>query len=182
VALIGLVLVALLAVLVLLANRFGERGPLFYSQLRVGRGGRAFRIYKFRSMIVGAERPGEAVWSHAGDPRVTSIGRVLRRTHLDELPQFWNVMLGDMSLVGPRPERPEIIRELQETIPAYGARHVVRPGLTGWAQVNYPYGNTLRDALVKLEYDLYYIRNRGYRLDLLCLLRTFRAVASLTGI
>jgi lipopolysaccharide/colanic/teichoic acid biosynthesis glycosyltransferase len=182
ISLLGLVGVGLLIPFIAAGNRLESPGPLFYSQVRVGKGGRTFRILKFRSMVVNAERPGEAQWARQNDTRITRIGRFLRRTHIDELPQLWNVLTGDMSFVGPRPERPELINELRANIQCYSARHAVRPGLTGWAQINYPYGNTLRDALVKLEYDLYYIQHRGIWLDVLCMLRTARAVVMMTGI
>lgn len=181
-AVVGLAVLVLLVPFVALANAIESPGPLFYSQVRVGQGGRTFRMYKLRSMIVDAEPAGQPQWSRPNDRRVTRIGRLLRRTHLDEVPQFWNVLRGEMSLVGPRPERPELVLELQRQIPCYSARHAVRPGLTGWAQVNYPYGNSVRDARIKLEYDLYYLQHRSLWLDILCLLRTARVLVSMPGI
>ncbi len=181
ISLVGLAGVALVIPFIALANALESPGPLFYSQTRVGRGGRTFKILKFRSMIVNAER-GTAQWSRPNDNRITRIGRVIRKTHLDEVPQLWNVLSGDMSFVGPRPERPEMIQELEAHIHSYAARHAVQPGLTGWAQVNYPYGNTVRDALVKLEYDLYYIQHRSLWLDVLCIVRTIKTVVLMTGV
>jgi sugar transferase (PEP-CTERM system associated) len=151
---------------VALAVRLSSPGPILYSQKRVGLGGRIFVVHKFRSMRQDAEAATGAVWSVRNDPRITPVGRFLRRTRLDELPQLWNVLIGDMSLVGPRPERPEFVSQLTQQIPFYGQRHVVRPGLTGWAQVCYTYGSTVEDALEKLQYDLFYIKNLSIALDL----------------
>ena len=156
-------------------------GPIFYRQERVGQGGSTFRLVKLRSMIPDAERHTGPQWASNGDPRITRVGRVLRRTRLDEVPQLLNVLHGEMSLIGPRPERPAFVEELGETIPFYRARHVVKPGITGWAQVRHPYGNTAEDALMKLQYDLYYIRHRSLALDLLIALRTVGNVFSLRG-
>ena len=158
-ALVGLLLASPAMLIVALVLRFGSTGPVLYSQTRVGKDGVNFTMYKFRSMRVDAEAASGAVWSTQNDPRVTAVGRFLRRTRLDELPQLWNVLRGDMSIVGPRPERPEFIAELSQKIPFYGQRHVVRPGLTGWAQVRHRYGSTVDDAQEKLQYDLFYIKH-----------------------
>ena len=199
-ALTLLVLTAPLLILVALVVRLTSRGPVIYSQTRVGLdrrergdaaapgdrrgddfGGRPFRIYKFRSMRVDAEADGRAVWARRGDPRVTPVGRVLRATRLDELPQLFNVLIGDMNLVGPRPERPTIAMELRRQIHAYQARHRVRPGLTGWAQVNQAYDETLDDVRQKVEYDLEYVRGQGVARDLKILLRTIPVVLGRKG-
>lgn len=156
-------------------------GSIFYSQTRTGKNGRPFQVYKFRSMIPDAELPGEAVWAAEDDPRVTRFGKIMRKTRLDELPQLWNVLKGNMSVIGPRPERPEFISELEQEIPFYRTRLVVKPGLTGWAQVQYKYGNTKNDALVKLQYDLYYIRHRSLWLNLHILAKTVGVVLRFQG-
>jgi lipopolysaccharide/colanic/teichoic acid biosynthesis glycosyltransferase len=176
----GLVIVALLAPWVALANAVWSPGPLLYWQTRVGRGGRPFELVKFRSMIPDAESLGP-VWATEGDERVTAVGRVLRKARLDELPQVWNILKGEMSLVGPRPERPEFVRELVQEIPFYQARHAVRPGITGWAQVRYRYGNSVQDALVKLQYDLYYIKHQNLYLELSILVKTAAVMIRLRG-
>jgi exopolysaccharide biosynthesis polyprenyl glycosylphosphotransferase len=164
---------ALIAAAVKLSS---PRDPVIYSQERVGRFGRVFRIHKFRTMVHGAEGPGGAVWSPPGDPRVTGVGGLLRRCRLDELPQLLNIVRGDMSFVGPRPERPELVADLEKRIPYYRERENVVPGLTGWAQIRHPYGSSVEDAWTKLEYDLYYIQNISLGLDLRILLRTLRIV------
>jgi sugar transferase (PEP-CTERM system associated) len=151
-------------------------GPAIYSQLRVGQNGRVFRVYKLRSMRHDAERESGAVWSTPNDPRITRIGNVLRRTRLDELPQLWNILIGNMSLVGPRPERPEFVQELARQIPLYKLRHVVKPGLTGWAQVRYTYTATVEDTMEKLQHDLFYIKNLSLRLDLFIIFETVKTV------
>jgi sugar transferase (PEP-CTERM system associated) len=162
-----------LAVLV----RLTSSGPALYHQQRVGKDGRVFTVHKFRSMRADAEAATGAVWARpGGDSRVTPIGGFLRRARLDELPQLWNVLRGQMSLVGPRPERPEFVAELTREIPFYGQRHVVRPGLTGWAQVNYTYGATKEDALEKLQYDLFYIKNMSIALDFYVMFETIKTV------
>ncbi len=178
--LIGLgVLLALLPLLAL-AMTLDCRGPLLYRQQRVGRGGELFWLWKLRSMIPNAEAHG-AQWATQGDPRITRVGRWLRRTRLDELPQAWNLLTGTMTLIGPRPERPEFVRRLDELVPYYAVRHAIKPGITGWAQVRYHYGSSVDDALIKLQYDLYYVKNRGPVLDLLILLATVRVVLRLEG-
>lgn len=174
----GLLLVATLPFwpLLILGIRLGSRGSAFYSQDRVGRGGRIFRIYKFRTMVSDAEQEGRPVWAASQDARVTSLGRWLRRLRVDELPQLWNVLRGEMSFVGPRPERPEFVALLEEQIQGYGLRHLIKPGITGWAQVNYPYGASVEDARAKLRYDLYYVRHGGWLLDMRIVLRTVGAL------
>jgi exopolysaccharide biosynthesis polyprenyl glycosylphosphotransferase len=181
VALVGLLAVALLTPLVWVAMAIDGPGPLFYLQTRVGRGGQTFRIIKFRSMIPHAE-PNGATWASLDDPRVTRLGKVLRKTRIDELPQFVNVLLGSMTLIGPRPERPEFVEQLGTLLPYYAIRHSVKPGLTGWAQVFYHYGNSVEDALAKLQYDLYYVKHRGPVLDALIALHTLRVLATLRGV
>lgn len=175
-ATIGVVLAAPAMLLVAVALRLSSPGPVLYSQTRVGKGGQHFTIYKFRSMRVDAESVSGAVWSTKNDPRVTRVGRFLRRTRLDELPQLWNVLRGDMSFVGPRPERPEFIEELCRQVPYYGQRHVVRPGLTGWAQVRHRYGSTVDDAQEKLQYDLFYIKHMSFAFDAYIVLETIKTV------
>jgi len=161
---------------VALAVRFTSQGPVLFRQNRVGLNGHIFTVYKFRSMRTDAEAETGAVWATRDDPRVTPIGRWLRRLRLDELPQLFNVVRGDMSLVGPRPERPEFVRTLSEQIPFYRQRHCVRPGITGWAQINYKYGESLEDTIVKLEYDLYYIKNLSPSLDAYILFHTLKVM------
>jgi sugar transferase (PEP-CTERM system associated) len=156
--------------------KLDSRGPVFFRQERVGKAGRVFTLLKFRTMRHDAERETGPVWAQARDPRVTRIGRILRDTRIDEVPQFLNVLLGDMSLVGPRPERPAFVVELSEKLPFYMYRHVVKPGITGWAQVRYRYGSTLEDSREKLEYDLYYIKNRSLFLDVLIIIQTVQVV------
>jgi sugar transferase (PEP-CTERM system associated) len=172
-ALLGL-FAPLLAVIAL-AIRLDSPGPVFYRQTRVGRFGAPFSIMKFRTMVVDAERAG-AQWAAERDPRITRVGHVLRRMRLDELPQAVNVLRGEMSLVGPRPERPEFVGELVEALPYYNERHNVQPGITGWAQINCPYGSSIEDTKVKLSYDLYYLKNRSLALDGIILLRTIGTV------
>jgi exopolysaccharide biosynthesis polyprenyl glycosylphosphotransferase len=174
-SLLGMVAAAPLLALAALAIRLEGSGPVFYSQIRVGQNGRPFRIHKLRTMSVDAEAGG-ARWAERRDPRVTAVGKILRKTRLDELPQFWNILKGDMSFIGPRPERPEFVSGLAERIPFYPTRHLAKPGLTGWAQINYPYGAGLEDARNKLRYDLYYLKHASPELDLHILIRTAGAV------
>ena len=150
-------------------------GPIFYLQERVGKGGEGFKILKFRSMRTDAEKDGP-VWAKESDHRVTRIGRIIRKLRIDELPQFINVLQGEMSFIGPRPERPEFVRLLEREIPYYSQRHLIKPGLTGWAQIRYPYGASIEDAKEKLQYDLYYIKNLSPLLDLIILFETIRIV------
>jgi len=175
-ALIGLMLAAPIMALVAVAVRLNSPGPVFYHQERVGRDGRVFTIHKVRSMRADAEAKTGAVWATAADARVTSVGRFLRRTRLDEVPQLWNVLVGDMSFVGPRPERPEFVADLTKQIPYYGQRHVVRPGVTGWAQVRHRYGSSVDDALQKLQYDLFYIKHMSTAFDIFVVLETVKTV------
>ncbi|GHT85587.1 sugar transferase [Betaproteobacteria bacterium] len=156
-----------------------DRGPVFYRQERVGLGGEVFKVIKFRSMRIDAEKDGKPRWATSNDDRVTRVGRVIRKLRIDELPQLFNVLDGDMSLVGPRPERPFFVDQLADEIPFYGVRHCVKPGVTGWAQVRYQYGASVDDAVQKLQYDLYYVKNHTLLLDTLVLLETVRVV--LTG-
>jgi lipopolysaccharide/colanic/teichoic acid biosynthesis glycosyltransferase len=153
----------------------GDRHNPFYSQERVTRGGRVFKIWKLRSMRIDAEKDG-AVWAAQKDNRITPVGEFLRRTRVDELPQLFNVLKGDMSLVGPRPERPQFVEELAQHLPLYKERHAVKAGLTGWAQINYPYGASLDDARSKLSYDLYYVKNFSIFFDVLIIMQTLRVV------
>lgn len=173
----GLMLVCLSPILLITAVciKIDSRGPVFYRQKRVGKGGRVFSVVKFRSMRTDAEARG-ATWAAKNDARVTRVGHWIRLFRIDEIPQIWNIFMGDMTLVGPRPERPEFVKGLEEQIPYYGSRHCVAPGITGWAQVNYPYGSTVTDALNKLEYDLYYIKNMSLLLDFKILLKTIGVV------
>ncbi len=152
------------------------RAPIFYRQARVGLDGRTFDVVKFRSMRIDAERDGRAQWAQKEDPRVTRVGAVIRKTRIDELPQVVNVLRGQMSFVGPRPERPQFVKDLTETIPYYGQRHCVRPGITGWAQLCYPYGASAQDAQEKLKYDLYYIKHNSLVFDLAILVQTAEVV------
>ena len=175
-ALVGFAILAPIMAIVAVAIRLSSPGPALYSQRRVGKDGRIFVIHKFRSMRADAEAKTGAIWSQENDPRVTPLGRFLRRSRLDEVPQLWNVFVGDMSIVGPRPERPEFVADLTAKIPFYGQRHVVRPGLTGWAQVRHSYGSTVDDALQKLQFDLFYIKHLSIAFDLFICLETFKTV------
>lgn len=181
-SLIGLAGLLVMLPLLALVIRLDSRGGIFYGQTRVGINGQPFRIYKLRTMVKDAESRTGAVFSKPGDARVTRVGRILRKVRLDELPQFYNVLRGHMSIVGPRPERPEHVERLTEKIPFYRTRLVIRPGITGWAQVRYDYGTDDHDALVKLEYDLYYIRNQSLLLDASILVRTIGKVIRFSGL
>jgi sugar transferase (PEP-CTERM system associated) len=175
-ALIGLVAALPLLPFIVLAVKLGSAGPALYRQIRVGRGGSTFYCYKFRTMRQDAEADTGATWATDDDPRITRVGKFLRTSRLDEIPQLWCVLKGDMHFVGPRPERPEFVEWLSREIPYYGVRHMVRPGITGWAQVQYKYGNTLDDAREKLQYDLFYIKNASLGLDFLILFQTIKIV------
>ena len=179
--LFGSIVLLLLAGPIALAIKTDSRGPVFYRQMRAGRGGRPFALTKFRTMVWNAEEEGEPRWAGPRDPRITRTGRWLRRTRLDELPNVLSVLRGDMSLVGPRPERPEFVEALEREVPLYRARLIARPGLTGWAQINYPYGNSVADAAAKLEFDLYYLKHRSFLFDAWILLRTVGTVLSFRG-
>jgi exopolysaccharide biosynthesis polyprenyl glycosylphosphotransferase len=181
VALGGCLVVGMMIPVIWLGNRCTAPGNLFYYQARVGKGGRVFPIVKFRTMVMNAERYSGAVWACERDPRITPLGKILRKTRIDELPQFWNVLCGDMSLIGPRPERPVFVEQLNERFPVYRTRHAVVPGLTGWAQVMVGYGASAEDSLRKLKYDLYYIKHQGPYLDILIVLKTVRVLVGLMG-
>lgn len=180
-AVAGLVGTLALTPFIALAVAVSGRGPVLYKQTRLGLRGKPFAVWKFRTMVHGAEAEGEAVWAQPGDPRVTGVGRFLRATRLDELPQFWNVLKGEMSLVGPRPERPELVARLQDDVPFYRVRLLARPGITGWAQVKQPYARSVEETLLKLQYDLYYIGHQSPYLDLLILLKTVGVVLRFSG-
>jgi exopolysaccharide biosynthesis polyprenyl glycosylphosphotransferase len=168
-------LLAPLMLFTALAIRLDSPGPIFYSQVRSGWNGQPFKVYKFRSMHQDAEARG-AQWAQERDPRITRVGYWLRILRIDELPQIWNVLCGEMSLIGPRPERPEFDTKLKEVIPYYELRYLVKPGITGWAQVMYPYGASIPDSYDKLAYDLYYIKNYSIWLDVVIVLKTIRVV------
>lgn len=174
-SLCGLVVLPILP-LVALAVKLSSPGPILYSQKRVGYRGRVFTCYKFRTMRTDAEATTGATWAGDNDPRITAVGRWLRKLRLDELPQLWNVLKGDMGFVGPRPERPEFVESLKVSIPYYDLRHTIRPGITGWAQVRYRYGSTVEDAKEKLRYDLFYIKNLSFGLDFLIVFLTIKTV------
>ena len=173
---IGLLLALPLLLICAIAVRLDSTGAVFYRQQRVGQQGRLFNLFKFRSMRQDAEATTGAVWATEQDPRITRIGRLMRRSRLDELPQLWNVLRGDMSIVGPRPERPEFVGSLVKDIPFYGQRHTVKPGLTGWAQVSYSYGGSVDGTMEKLQYDLFYIKNLSLPLDLFIMFCTAKIV------
>lgn len=179
-ALLGLTALAPLMLLTALLVALTSRGPVLYRQTRVGRWKKPFTLYKFRTMRADAEADG-ARWASDGDPRVTALGRMLRKSRVDELPQLWNVLVGQMSLVGPRPERPAFTERLERAIPYYDLRHLVRPGITGWAQVSYRYGASVDDAIAKLEYDIYYVKHASLVFDLRILARTVGVVLGLRG-
>ena len=175
-ALIGVALTLPLMLVVAVLIKLTSRGPVLYRQVRVGRHDRPFVLYKFRSMTVDAEKATGAVWAQANDPRVTPLGRWLRLLRIDELPQLFNVLKGQMAIVGPRPERPEFVKTLSEQIPYYRQRHCVSPGITGWAQINHKYSNTIEDTITKLEYDLYYIKNISFSLDFYIMFQTVKTM------
>ena len=176
---VGLALLSLtlpLMALTMLAIKIDSSGPVFYRQQRVGQFDKPFTLLKFRSMTADAEAGGNPVWAQRNDPRVTRVGRFIRATRIDELPQLVNVLVGEMSLVGPRPERPHFVEQLSRAIPFYRQRSYVKPGVTGWAQINFPYGASVEDAREKLAYDLYYVKNRSLLLDAAVLVSTVRVV------
>jgi exopolysaccharide biosynthesis polyprenyl glycosylphosphotransferase len=181
-AAVGLVVLSPIMALVGIIIKLDSRGPIFYTQERVGRFGESFNIYKFRSMRIDAEQGGPVWWSGDNDPRMTPVGKVLRRTHLDELPQLFNVIKGEMSLVGPRPERPHFVQQLDRDIPRYDERHLIKPGMTGLAQVHYRYDKTLADVKRKLRFDLLYVRRMCLFLDARILAWTFLVVMTGRGI
>jgi sugar transferase (PEP-CTERM system associated) len=176
VSVVMLVVTLPVSLLTALAIWLEDRGPVFYRQVRTGQNGRPFSVLKFRSMCPGAEPDGTARWAAANDPRVTRVGAIIRRARIDELPQLYNVLVGHMSFVGPRPERPQFVEQLAQAIPFYPARHSVKPGITGWAQVRYGYGACTKDARDKLEYDLYYVKHHSLVFDLMVLLQTVEIV------
>jgi sugar transferase (PEP-CTERM system associated) len=176
IALIVTVIFAPVMLVVALLVKLTSRGPVFHRQVRVGLNESTFTLYKFRSMYADAEAGTGAVWARKDDPRITPVGKWIRRWRLDELPQLFNVLRGEMLLVGPRPERPEFVKTLAEQIPFYNYRHCVKPGITGWAQINYKYGDTLEDAVIKLEYDLYYIKNLALSLDTFIIFHTLKVM------
>jgi lipopolysaccharide/colanic/teichoic acid biosynthesis glycosyltransferase len=180
-ALIGLVAFLVLLPWVAIAIVLDSGRPIFYRQARSGRGRDVFVLIKFRTMHQNAEPDGQPRWARDDDPRMTRVGRVLRRLYIDELPQFWNVLTGDMSLVGPRPERPQIVKELEDRIPFYRSRLLVKPGITGWAQINFEKGASFEGSIEKLEFDLYYIKHRSLMLDLWLILRTIWSVLGRRG-
>jgi sugar transferase (PEP-CTERM system associated) len=173
---IAFVLAAPFTLLTALAVYLESNGPVLYCQERVGEGGRTFTLFKFRSMRVDAEKAGQPIWAKENDERVTRVGRFIRKARLDELPQLWNVLRGDMSFVGPRPERPFFVAQLAEEIPFYQQRHAVKPGVTGWAQVKYQYGSSIEDSMEKLRYDLYYIKHLSIALDLSIVFDTVKVI------
>src|SRR5207302_2360025 len=179
-AAVGLLLFLPFFPFVVLMVRLSSPGPIFFRQTRVGLGGRNFSVYKFRTMRIDAEAAG-AKWATKDDPRVTRVGMFMRKTRLDEVPQLWNVLRGDMGFVGPRPERPEFVKWLSEQIPYYNLRHIVRPGQTGWAQVRYQYGATLEETKQKLEFDLYYIKHMSVSLDLMIVFETVKTIVLRKG-
>ena len=175
-AAIGILLTFIPMILTAIAVRRDSPGPVLFTQERVGADGRSFTLFKFRSMRADAEKHTGPVWAQEDDPRITKVGKFIRKTRLDELPQLFNVLTGDMSLVGPRPERPHFVDALAEQIPYFRQRHIVKPGVTGWAQINYPYGNTVEDALQKLQYDLFYIKYQSVLFDLSIVFNTVKTV------
>ncbi len=177
---LGLLLCAFFIPIILLGNAIGNQGKLFYKQTRVGKNGKSFEIFKFRTMVKNAEVDG-AVFAKLNDSRITPFGKFLRNTRLDEMPQFYNILKGEMAFIGPRPERPFFVNELSKSMPFYETRHVIKPGITGWAQVNYAYGETKEDSLIKLQYDLYYIKHRSVFLDINIIIKTFSTVLFYRG-
>jgi exopolysaccharide biosynthesis polyprenyl glycosylphosphotransferase len=180
ISIIGLAIGLLISPLILVGNLLGNRGKFFYTQERIGKNGIPFRILKLRTMVKNAESNG-AVFTTINDSRITAFGKFLRKTRIDEIPQFFNILKGEMAVIGPRPERPVFVREIAEVMPFYETRHVIKPGLTGWAQVNYSYGETIDDSLIKLQYDLYYIKHRSIFLDINIVLKTFSTVLFYRG-
>lgn len=166
--------------LIFLTIKFSSPGPIFYRQKRIGKNGAIFEIIKFRSMIDNAEKQG-AVWATKNDCRITPVGNLLRRSRIDELPQIFNILKGEISFIGPRPERPGFVDELSEKIPHYQMRHIIKPGLSGWAQINFPYGSSIEDAIQKLQYDLYYVKNRSIILEITIFLKTIMTVLKIEG-
>jgi len=180
IGILGLFVTALLIPWVWLGSLVDRGGSIFYRQVRIGRGGKPFQLMKFRTMVPEAEADGPQ-WADEDDGRVTRTGRIVRRLHLDEIPQAINIIRGELSFIGPRPERPEFVAQLEPLIPFYRARHAIRPGVTGWAQVCYGYGASVEDTLIKVQYDLYYIKHQSLWLDLVILMKTIGLVLTLRG-
>lgn len=180
ISLIGVIFGMILIPFILIGNLVGNRGKLFYTQERVGKNGENFRIVKFRTMVKNAEANG-AVFATTNDARITPFGKFLRKSRIDEFPQFFNILMGEMSLIGPRPERPVFVSQIAEQMPFYQTRHIIKPGLTGWAQVNYSYGDSIEDSLIKLQYDLYYIKHRSIFLDINIVIKTLSTVLFYRG-
>ncbi len=179
-AILGIAFGVLITPVIVLANAIANRGPLFYTQERIGKNGNLFSIIKFRTMVINAEKNG-AVWAKKNDARITLFGKFMRNTRIDEMPQFINILKGDMSIIGPRPERPHFVRELSQILPFYETRHIVKPGLTGWAQVKTRYGSSVDDSLLKLQYDLFYIKHRSFVLDVNIFLKTLTTIIFFRG-
>ena len=179
-SLTGLLIGVIILPIIIIGNLFGNRGKLFYSQERVGKNGKIFKIIKYRTMVKNAEVEG-AVFATINDTRVTPFGKIMRKSRMDEIPQFINILKGEMAVIGPRPERPIFVNEIAEVMPFYETRHVIKPGLTGWAQVNYSYGETIDDSLIKLQYDLYYIKHRSIFLDVNIIFKTMSTVLLYRG-
>jgi sugar transferase (PEP-CTERM system associated) len=174
--LIGLIISLPIAIIAAILIKIDSKGPIFYKQERVGKNGRIFEVIKFRSMKTDAEKDGKPIWAVADDERVTRIGRIFRKIRVDEIPQFWNIIKGEMLFVGPRPERPHFVSQLAEEVQFYEHRHLVAPGLTGWAQIKYPYGASVEDSRQKLQYDLFYIKNQSLPLDMIIVFETIKTV------
>ena len=181
-SLVGILLLAIMFPWISLAILIESGRPILFTQTRLGQGGKSYELVKFRTMVQDAEADGEAQWAQEGDPRMTRVGRILRRMHLDEFPQFINVLKGDMSMVGPRPERPELVAELEKQIPFYRARLLVKPGIGGWAQVNYGKGSSVEGSAEKLEFDLYYIKHRSFFLDIWIIIRSIGSALGFRGV
>jgi sugar transferase (PEP-CTERM system associated) len=175
-ALTGLIVSLPLAILTAILIKLDSRGEIFYRQERIGKNGRTFQVLKFRSMKTDAEADGKPIWAASDDERTTRVGRIIRKIRVDEIPQFWNIIKGEMSFIGPRPERPHFVAQLAEEVPFYEHRHLVAPGLTGWAQIKYPYGASVEDARQKLQYDLFYIKNQTLALDIIIVVETIKTV------
>ncbi|MFT3746441.1 MAG: TIGR03013 family PEP-CTERM/XrtA system glycosyltransferase [Pyrinomonadaceae bacterium] len=175
-ALIGLIISLPVAIVTAILIKLDSKGPIFYKQERVGKAGHTFNVIKFRSMKTDAEADGKPIWAVTNDERTTRVGKVIRKLRVDEIPQFWNIIKGEMSFVGPRPERPHFVKQLAKEIPYFEHRHLVAPGLTGWAQIKYPYGASVDDAIQKLQYDLYYIKNQSLTLDMVIVFDTIKTV------
>ena len=174
--LIGLIISLPIAIIAAILIKLDSKGPIFYKQERVGKNGKTFEVIKFRSMKTDAEADGKPIWAVADDDRVTRIGRIFRKIRVDEIPQFWNIIKGEMLFVGPRPERPHFVAQLAEEVQFYEHRHLVAPGLTGWAQIKYPYGASVEDSRQKLQYDLFYIKNQSLPLDMIIVFETIKTV------